>query len=117
MSAADGLLAELRSLGAVLSMDDAGRLAFDSSAGVMTNELRGRLRENRDELLKSLQTTSAKKQNVSPESEEMLDGVRCPYCDHRFYADDPAGCRCGRLCWVKIPNGGICRGDVVGMAL
>jgi len=66
------------------------------------------------------QTPLAKKQNVLPEPEEMPDGVRCPYCDHRFYADDPAGCRCcacGRLCWVKIPNGGICRADLVGMAL
>jgi len=66
------------------------------------------------------QTAPATKQNVLLEPEEMPDGVRCPYCDHRIHADDPAGCRCcgcGRLCWVKIPNGGICRADVVGMAL
>ena len=66
------------------------------------------------------QTAPSKTQNVLPEPEEMPDGIRCPFCDHRFYADDPAGCRCcgcGRLCWVKIPNGGICRADLVGMAL
>ena len=51
---ADKLLSDLRALGVILSIDADGRLAYDGPAGVIGNELLGRMRAEQDGLLATL---------------------------------------------------------------
>ncbi len=51
--ATDGLLADLRAADVRLWIEG-GRLAFDAPVGVMTEDLLGRMRSQRDELLSTL---------------------------------------------------------------
>ncbi len=101
------LLAELRALGVVLSIDD-GRLAYDGPADVLTDDLLARMRDERDGLLAAL--------TASPEYLAPMPAVFCPWCQAGdFLLEHPQGLRCdqcGRNAW-RLKGDAIERADWV----
>ena len=119
---ADGLLAELRGLGVVLSAQG-DRLAFDAPAGVLGDDLLGRMRAERDRLLVALRSEASAvvadpEHHGDPRPEHQGDpgpvSLRCPWCGPEELIDEPGGLRCprcGRLAWLDAPGGGLVRAD------
>lgn len=106
------LIAEFKAAGIVLSID-AGRLAFDAPAGMMTHERLARLRADREAVVAALQENEKPLESV-PESDEMPVGVHCPFCNCRRIQDDPRGMRCrscSGLAWLFLANGSVVRAD------
>ncbi len=105
------LLAELRSVGVVLSICAEG-LAFDAPENVLTDDMLARLRADRDGMLRLLA-----EQDLLPviESGPESTTVVCPWCRSDRLADDAEGVRCERcerLAWVVIDSS-LIRSDVV----
>lgn len=96
-----GLLAELRGRGVVLSIDPERRLAYDALAGVLSDELLGRMRTERDGLLAE--------RFLVP-----MPWVICPWCRADCdMVEIPSGLRCdrcGRDAW-RFLGGSIVRCD------
>ena len=83
---ADLLMDELRAVGVVLSVDGE-RLAFDAPAELLTEELLGMMRANREGLLACLMAESVPTVSTS---------VVCPWCRSADLVDDAEVIRCGR---------------------
>ena len=123
--------------GIILSIDGAGRLAFDAPSELMTPTMRDDIRAHRTELISILESIAERSAimehdgNMSREAadrmalediignstqeviEPMPRGASCPYCSSRDLIDDPKGCRCercGAMAWV-IVGGSIVRAD------
>lgn len=93
------LLARLRSVGVVLSLDGDGRLAFDAPADVLTDSLLAKMRSHRDVLLALVeQEQAAIFEPVVVESVYLspMPGVICPWCRSSEYLTEyDASLRCG----------------------
>lgn len=111
--AADVLLAELRGLGVVLRIDG-DRLAYDAPAGVITDEILARVRDDRDGLLMLLRGVLP---NMGIDAEQMPSpSERCPWCGPVRLLDHSRGLqcdRCRRLAWV-ITDRAMTRADYAG---
>mgnify|MGYP001009340854 CR=1 FL=1 len=108
---ADGLFAELGSAGVVMWIEG-DRLAFDAPAGVITDDLLGRMRAERDGLLWIV--ADRDRGDVDTKLDRPTT-IRCPRCDGINLVDDSGGlrcCHCDRLAWVATSDGGLARCDV-----
>jgi TubC N-terminal docking domain len=105
------LLAELRALGVVLSIDGDGRLAYDAPAGVIGDDLLGRMRAERVGLLELLAS-----EHTGPDYLAPMPGVICPWCSSdKHLLEHPEGLRCdqcGRDAF-RFEGGSIVRADYV----
>jgi ribosomal protein L37AE/L43A len=122
------LLAELQSAGVVLSIKG-DQLAFDAPAGVITDELIGRMRADRAGLVEALRVPvdhggSDHDDNlakaVADASAIVTSSIKCPFCESSDLADDPAGLRCGSchsLAWIVTAEGGLALRDVAEIEL
>ena len=119
------LLAELRALGVVLSIDGDGRLAYDAPAGVLGDDLMARMRAERDGLLALVERFEERAaiaefdgrltredaealawESIEPRGPEYLPpmtGVSCPWCGcGERLLEHSEGLRCdgcGRDAW------------------
>jgi ribosomal protein S27AE len=108
----ESLLAELQSVGVVLSVEG-DRLAFDAPADVLTDDMLGRLRADRDGLLAVISRPDAAPV-ADPGPAVQTSSIRCPVCDGIDLAEDPGGLRCGScgaVAWVATAEGGLARCD------
>jgi len=106
------LLRDLDSMGVVLSIEDNG-LAFDGPEDVLTDDLLGRMRAERDGLLALVRGRDVLVSVV--ESEPVATSIVCPWCRSDRLADDADGIRCDRcerLAWVVVGSS-VIRADVV----
>jgi tRNA(Ile2) C34 agmatinyltransferase TiaS len=115
--AIDALVAELSGLGVVLRIEG-DRLAFDAPAGVITDDLLGRMRSVRDGLMGLVADRDRGVPHASLPDASRLDRpttIRCPWCGGIDLSDDGRGlrcCHCDRLAWVATVEGGLARRDV-----
>lgn len=99
------LLASLQAAGVVLSVKS-NQLVFDGPANVVTDELLGRMRSERDGLLRLVA------QGDVNDSLDRPTAIRCPWCDGIDLIDDHGGLRChdcDRLAWANTAEGGLAR--------
>ncbi|HBJ34660.1 MAG TPA: hypothetical protein DDZ51_07840 [Planctomycetaceae bacterium] len=105
------LLAALQAVGVVLSVKS-NQLAFDGPADVITDDLLGRMRAERDGLLRLVAHRDRGEVN---DSLDPTTAIRCPWCDGIDLIDDHGGLRChscDRLAWANTAEGGLARCDV-----
>ena len=103
------LLADLRASGVVLSIEGDG-LAFDAPEGVLTDELLGRMRAHREELLAliEIEVAGSSSDDLAPGGSSVPSSIVCPWCRSADLVDEPEGIRCrgcDRLAWLDLPGG------------
>ena len=123
------LMAELRSLGVLLSIGADGSLAYDAPAGVMTDSLIARMRAEREGLLAAVEREDAERpawnelkvaEASGPEYLAPMRGVCCPWCtsgEHLLELPEGLLCdNCGREAF-RFEGGSIVRADWVDLRL
>ncbi len=119
------LLAHLRSVGVVLSIDADGRLAYDAPDVALTSDLLARMRAERDGLLALVDRNQERAAIIElyrddvvvpkPERLAPMTGVYCPWCrsagDLVEIVDGLHCLNCNRRAWHLDSDGAIVRCD------
>ena len=107
------LYSDLSEAGINLFLKD-GKLAYESPAGAMTDQLLRRLRSFRNRFVAVLQSKKP------PEVEPSPAGVICCFCNGRTFEEHSKGwvCRtCNRCAWIWTSGGSLVRADFEHVSL